>query len=383
MDGWPPLQIEVWTKDYTRVGPITEPREVSGFIAWNGPGSFEFSAPSDNARTPALAADGARAVVTYRPDPAADSTVLLSGPVTEITGQGPTDSATRKFHIADDWAILNEIIGWPSPAAAITAQSTDAYYRSAGPAETVTKAVVAANATRQGVTVTIPTSEGRGGNVDCTFRMHPLTDRLFPAVDLAGIGVRVVQIGAERVLQIIEPVTRSRVITEGSGAIVDGSFQLTAPTVTRVVVGAGGEDVARVFREYIDTTLEAQYGISRCKFVDARDVDPADPSLAATLQKRADEALAEGAPKVSLSVELAETNTFRFGKTFDLGDRVSVQLSGSPVLSDLVREVRFEWTEDDGLKITPVVGNWDESTDDSLYRSVASLSRAVRDQQRR
>jgi hypothetical protein len=392
-----PLRIEVWTKSYVRKGVVGRPTSVAGSIIHNAPGTMDFTVDADHPRIVDLTADGARAVLTYRYVPGDTPTTLMSGTIGEVTGTGPASSSTRTFRIRDDWNILNDILGLPNPTGTMAQQGADtAYYTATGPAETVLKTIVAANAGRQGVTVTIPTTLGRGSSCTVTLRMHPLADRLFPTIDQAGIGVRVDQQGTSRVLDVYVPTVRSRVLTEQSGAIVNGDFQLSPPTVTRVLAGAGGEGTARVFREYVSNGtggtilnpaaglagIETSLGWSRATFVDARDVDVTDPNLATILQARALEALTEGGAKQSLRVTLAETDQFRFGKTYLLGDRVSVQLAGSPVMTDLIREVQFDYGADSGLSITPIVGDWSSSSD-LIYRQVAQIARAVRDSQRR
>lgn len=490
--GHVPITIEVWDAAYNRKGVVGAPSSVTGSIQWNGPGSFEFTVDADHPRVADLTDEGARVVIRYRYAPWTAPMTLISGTVAELTGAGSFRDATRTFTVRDDWAVLNEIVGFPNPTGTLDQQGDDsAYFTRSGAAETVLKQIVEPNAARQGVALVVPSTLGRGSSCEVSVRMHPLSDRLFPTVDQAGIGVRIVQDGPTRYLIVRTPRTIDRVLTEESGAVLAGDFSISQPTVTRIVVASGGEGTGRFFREYVDDELEASYGLSRASFVDASDassdweaakadvpeklkardeadvekqkaakrvadmdaaydtadnavdkaqddvddhpgvskyvtrlnaakaartkaqgrLDDAEADLAkattayntaaaaytaaealvpvkfdemgVALQARADEALAEGAPKVSLKVTLAETKTFRFGRTFSLGDRVSVQLAGSPVLSDLVREVGFSYTAEDGLVVTPTVGDWSEKTTDVLFRAVSVLARAVRDSVRR
>lgn len=374
------LSISSWTKDYVYRGPVADPSEIHGAIRWNAPGSFTFTVDADHPRIADLVAEGSRATIDYREAPGDAPYPLFSGPLTEITGKGAADVATRTFHIADDWQILNEIVGLPNPTGTMAQQGDDgAYFTSTGPAEDVLKAIVAPNATRQGVTLTVPASSALGSSITVSIRMHPLPDRLFPAVTNAGIGVRVIQIDGVRTLDVYTPTARPRVITEESGGLVDGEFSITDPTVTRVIVGAGGEGEARIFREFVDTAAEALYGVSRASFVDARDVSATDPDLEALLQARGEEALAEGAAKVNLTAVLAETGVFRFLRGYSLGDQISVRFRGSGVMTDHVREVAFDVTDQDGLVVTPLVGDWQDSSDDELYAEMAKHARGLRD----
>lgn len=393
-----PLSVEVWSSTFVRKGVVGRPTTITGSVLHNAPGTMDFTVDADHPRIADLTATGARAVLSYRYAPGDTPIVLMSGTIGEVSGTGPALSSSRTFRIRDDWNILNDILGLANPAGTMAQQgAATAFYTATGAAETVLKTIVSANAPRQGVTLTVPTTLGRGSSCTVTLRMHPLADRLFPTLDQAGIGVRVQQQGTSRVLDVYVPTTRARVLTEQSGIVVNGDFQLTPPTVTRVIVGAGDEGTARVFREYVSdgaggtilnpsaglAGLETSLGWSRSAFVDAQDVATTDPNLATLLQQKALVALTAGGAQVSLRVTLAETAQFRFGKTYQVGDRVSVQLAGSPVLTDLIREVQFDYTADQGLVITPIVGDWSNSTSDVLYRQVAQIARAVRDSQRR
>jgi hypothetical protein len=287
-----PLTITVYTKGYVRKGVVAAPTSVSVSINHNAPGTAEFTVDADHARISDLTAYGARAVVAYRYAPSSDPVVLISGPVGDTTGEGPADSAVRKFVITDDWAeIFNGIIGWPNPTGTVSQQGDDsAYFTRTGPAETVVKQIVAPNATRQGLPLTVPATEGRGAKITVSVRMHPLADKIFPAADQAGIGVRVLQLGTERTLTVYTPKSRARVLTEESGIVVGGSWQIKPPTVTRVTIGAGGEGKLRAFYEYVDAARESTYGIRRSAFIDARDaysdVDSATKDLADRVSER-------------------------------------------------------------------------------------------------
>jgi hypothetical protein len=492
----PPYTVTVWSKEYTRRGRLAGLLDVQGAIRVGAPGEATFTVSASNIRVPDLGLEGARAVIEYRYSPTSASKVLISGSIEEVQGTGAGPTARRTYRVSDDWNLFNDVLGWPNPTGAITAQGADtAYFRRSGPAETVLKQIVSPNLTRLGIPVTVPATQGRGSSVTAQIRMHTLAEILFPLVTTTGkLGVRIVQVGAERVLDVWVPTTYPRVLTQESGVIQEGEFQKSPPTVTRVVIGAGGEGVKREFRLYVATGLEALYGSPgkpyvRERFVDARDAasevtsaeeqkaetgrtlatatterrlagyrydaavrhrnaaavvldqakdyladhaglqraidrrdqaqtvyndavaDVAEKLTARTdaqtaldeattaaatatqavvtaraayeidLQTRAAEALAEGEPRAGLSVKLSETENFRYGKTFELGDRVSLRLAGSPVLTDYVREVQFRW-DDSGSHITPIVGDWEESTMSVILAAVSRTIRDVSDLQR-
>jgi hypothetical protein len=380
MEGEPPVSLWLFDKAYQRKGLIPAPDAVEWTGLWNAGGSLVFTVLSSNPRIGALTTPGARVVATLRRPGFAGPKTLTSGPVTELRGTGLVDLPVRVFTVADDHGIFGEIIGWPKPAAAITAQ-TDEYHVVTGPAETVVRTLVSANAPRQGVAVSVAATAGLGPTTTVRVRMHPLADHLFPKMATLGLGVRVVQEPDESVRRLVTwiPTTHTRVLTQESGIILPGAeFVVKAPTATRVVVAAGGEGTARVFREYVDTAAETKWGVSRSITVDARDVATTDPNLTTLLQQRADEALAENAETTSLKVELTETDKWQYGVAFELGDKVPIRLAGQDTVTDRINEVSLSWATGTGLEINPRVGGWEESPSDRLYRLVAKALKTGR-----
>jgi hypothetical protein len=374
MEAEPPINLWLFDKSYARKGLVPAPESVEFLSVWNGNGMVAFTVHADNPRMAHLAAPGARVVMTLRRPGMTVPQVVVSGPVMEREGQGLGYPALRVFTVADDWGIFDEIVGWPVPAAAITAQTTSEYHTVTGPAGNVVRSLVLANAPRQGVAVTVPAATGLGATITVKTRMHPLSDQLFPKVSDLNVGVRVFQDPAEAVRRLViwQPTAHTRALTEESGIIAPGAeLRTQAPAKTRVVVGAGGEGTARAYREFIDTAAEAKWGVSRAGVVDARDIEVADPNFTTLVQERADEYLAENAETASLKVQLTETDNWQYGVTFQLGDTVPITLAGEDTVTERVREVQGSWQKGTGLEIEPRIGSWDESPDDKLYRLVA------------
>lgn len=380
-----PFELTAFTKGYVSKGPVGAPLELTGEAVYSGVGMLEFTLPSDHPRVPALVASGARVVCNYRPTATSAAQFLMSGRVEVVEGGGSSRSPWRRFRVVDDFTVLtDEVQCWPNPTGTISQQGDDeAYFTRTGAAETVLKQILAPNVTRQGTVLTIPTTAGLGSTITASVRFHTPFERLFPAVTQAGLGVRVRQSGASRTLDVYVPTVHTRVLTQESGIVVSGEYSVTAPTVTRVTALAGGEGTARVVRQKVDTARETAYGVVLPTVVDARDVDAADPALETILTARMDEALAEGAPKASLKCELTESDSFRFGVTFGLGDQVPIRLADAPVVTDTVRAVAFSWTPGGGVKVTPRVGEWTDVADAVLYRQVESLTRSVSNLEKR
>jgi hypothetical protein len=382
-----PFAATVYTKGYVRRGPLGAVSSMSGEVVHNGAGSLEFTVPSDHPRMTDLATPGARVVLRYRPDPSVDL-FMLSGRVEEVAGGGSRFVPWRRFRVVDDFTVLtDEVQLWPNPTGTITQQGADtAYFVRSGPAETVLKALLAPNVARQGTVLTIPASQGLGATVRVRARFHTVPD-VMPDLTALGIGVRVRQDGATRVLDVSVPPVVAQTLTQASGVVVDGEYDVSAPTVTRVAIGAGGEGTARLFRQKVDTAREAAYGVVLPVFRDARDVkedtDTTAADVEAILIERMNETLAEGAPTASLKAVLAETGWFRLGRAYVPGSRVKVQLAGGPVIEDHVRRVAFSWTPDRGVTLTPIVGDWTDVADERLFKHVRALTRAVGQLERR
>lgn len=389
------FRITVYDGDYAKKGALGAFLSLTGEVAFNAAGSAQFTIPADHPRLGDLSADGARVVIEYRPDPTFGWSFLLSGRVVEKDFAGAKWSPTRVFNVLDDFsALTNEVLCWPNPTGLITDQGADeAYYTKTGPAETVLKQILAPNVTRDGIRLSIPATTGLGSTITCSVRMHFITDRILPALENAGLGMRVRQSGDTRVLEVFAPTIHARALTQDSGIVTNGEGVITPPTVTRVVVGTSGEGTARTFAEdvsgvrgpasggasVIATNLEALYKIKLPAFVDARDLDATATDYSAQLLQRIADAYSEGQAKASLSVTLVETGKFRFKVAYDVGDTFPIQLSGAPVITDKVRSVAFSASKEGGVVIAPKVGDWQDSTETTVINAVSALQRAVHD----
>jgi len=384
----PPIRIDLYDKTMAWLGPIGEPLSVTATPRRNAVSDCAFTVDAAHPRIADLMTTGTRAVVTYQPA-GIEPFRLISGRVTERAGENPSAQATRTFTVRDDWMILQTTPGWPSPDKPIDQQDSILKYTKKGPAETVVLDLLQKMYVGVlGQSLTLPADQGRGGTVSTAFRMDYLYDQLFPAVDNAGIIVGIGQNGDHREVTIREPDTFPFTLTEGSGVVVNGSFDVTDATATRIIVGIAPVDdgsdtqTARIFRQFINNTLEAQIGEPVVMYVDGTDIALND-DVTAEAQSKANDAFKDTAAKVNLDITLIESGAFRFGKTFQVGDIVSVQLNNSPVFTDYVREVGIQWDADNGLVVTPKVGNWDSSADSKLIKEVARMGKALRSLQRR
>ncbi|MEX8031675.1 hypothetical protein AB6V29_01420 [Microbacterium sp. 20-116] len=355
-------------------------RDVSGFdaqavLAPNVIPAAEFTAPSDHAVAPLVTLDGARCRVFFRGEE------QFRGLIQETPGEGPDGTVTAR--VVGDLQCLWSWYGRQVPTAPIVNQYQD-YRTYSGPSETVFKNALRENFTRLGVPWTVAPDLGRGSQVQTQFRMHPLADKLIPLLDADNLTVVLTYIDDENgrqtgvVVDVREPDTVPGVLTLETGIPDSYTYTRQAPTMTRVVVGGRGEGVEREFIEVIHQAREAEWGMIREGFVDGRNTEEG-----ADLTVDAYEALADGAARVGLNTTLVETARFVYGKTYQVGDLVSVDVA--PVQTVQRISVAITETADEGVTVTPRIGELDETedTDARLWRAVARLSRGIRDQGRR
>lgn len=217
---------------------------------------------------------------------------------------------------------------------------------------------------RQVPGLVVPASQGRGPVIESKTRFDNLLDVLWGIGSVAGLGVRVVQQGTDLLLDVYEPVDRSDEVRFGVelGTLASYSYSLTPPEVTDIVVGIGGEGRQRVFYRFLRRD-PLWPGLVREEFVDRRDVNPdaqpsdddyVDPEAAALAS--ADERFAEAGGKASVTFEPIETDAVRWGRDYWLGDVVTAETEIGPV-TDVIREVRYTRSAEDGQRIEPRSGS--------------------------
>lgn len=366
MDG---LRITVFDKAFQRKGWLGNPESVTVTVGFNIVGKAEVTFPSDHNRAGDILTEGARLVIEY---PGLDLP-LITGPVTGVSGQGPEGQSTVTVTVTDDLSLLWGTLGWQVPTSAISDQSAAEYRTYTGDAETIVKTMVQEQAiTRFGHPLTVAANLNRGAVIPggVKIRMHSLADRLFPAVEQAGLGVRVYQSGAGLMLDVYEPQTYSKVISEEAGTLRSWKWNRANPTVTHVVGGGKGEGTLRTFRSASDPTLAALYGRKIEAFADARNGD-----TTAELDQSNSEVLFDGQPKSGLELELSETPYFRYG-TVVVGDRVTIR-AGALEITEVLRSATITWTRADGLKVSPVVGKIDNSSDATIAGAIKTLWRGL------
>lgn len=370
MDAEQPFTIKVYDKNLNFKGFIGDPISFVITPRYNQTGTAALEVEIDHRLAPDLLADGARLVVYLR------GAFLMSGKIHRRRAEGPLIDSTLTLYIKDDFRKLHEILGYPVPTAALTAQTSE-YATYTGNAETIVKNIATANmVTRLGMNITVATNQNRGAIVPdgVKLRFHPLYEQLFPAIEQAGLGVTIRQTGSSLVLDVYQPGTFARTLDEESGVIASWSWEDEDPGATHVVAGGQGDGIARVFRDARDTTLEAAHKDVLELFRDARDAD-----TAAVVVSRAQEELADNVGKSGFAIHLSETEHFQYGKDgLVVGATVTIKV-GSVTRTDILREVTLSYTRDEGLETTPVVGDIQDSPDRIIANFLARLKKGITD----
>lgn len=104
---------------------------------------------------------------------------------------------------------------------------------------------------------------------------------------------------------------------------------------------------------------------------------PADAAVYRPILDQATlEAWDENSPRASLSMSPIDTEAVKYGRDYQVGDVVSVDVNGV-VFSDVLREVRLS-DGDDGARVTPTIGDSRASSTPSIYKTVRRLWTNVR-----
>ena len=106
-------------------------------------------------------------------------------------------------------------------------------------------------------------------------------------------------------------------------------------------------------------------------------IEGAKPEAFAQLDQAAYEALIDGAGVAKLSVTPIDTERVKFGRDYNLGDKVTVSIDGVS-FSDVLREIRLTDSLEDGATISPLVGTDGATETPELYKRVRELETALR-----
>jgi hypothetical protein len=358
-------RIGIYDKDLQWVRPLGVYKKIAPTKRHNRISGLEITMRANAPENAALAVEGARMVVSFR------DRFLMSGTITNVSGEGPGIQGEMVFTLEDDFRIFHNYLGYQNPDGTLAQQNLAEQYTITGPAETVVKTLVTKNITpRAPYPVVVAPDLGRGDVITVSVRMDYLADKLFPAVTDAGIGVSVRQLNGQLVVDCYEPTAYPNKLTEGSRVIQKWKFNRSHPTVTDAVIGSDGEGIARDFYGYQDAVRRALYRDRIESFGEAKFTPGIDAFLEAGNQL-----LADGAAKAGVDLELAEAGNFRYGVDGgpEVGDLLTAVFGGNITVTDFMTEVAMEHTPGDGLKITSTIGRKDDPAE-QVVRAITALA---------
>ncbi|MFF2852694.1 siphovirus ReqiPepy6 Gp37-like family protein [Streptomyces sp. NPDC058001] len=377
------LRVYVRNSTLQRIGQVDDYTSLNVIPRHNAIGAFtlEIAADSDKA---SLLVEGNGLIIRT-----ATGDHVMSGPIRTVDWtRSSSDGGGGKLTIGgtDDTEVLARYACWPSPGSAIGSQSASVYKISAAAAETAMRTLVNVNAgpgalaSRKHALLTLAADGLHGGPlVREVNQFDNLLTVLQDIANAAGLGFRVVQVGAALQFQVYAPTDRSGTarFSFGLGNLTDASYTTTPPTCTRAIVVAGGGSSPRVCKTY-DRPDPLFPGLVLEQFVDQTSVDTASVDLAAQMDQAGAEALTNGAGQGSLSISPIDIPNLRYGRDYSVGDTVSAQLRGGAWYTDVVREVTLASSADNGTTVKATVGG-DTGTNivARIYQHLAQVKKDV------
>jgi hypothetical protein len=364
----PLFKAHLYDKDRVWECPVGAFESIEGTLRYDNISDLEITVKSTHKRLGLMLTPGTRLGLFLRDE------WCMGGPIRSHQGEGPGKSTSYTFGVEDNYRVLRNFLVYPVPTQPVTNQVGATNYTVSGDMETVFKDVVSKNLIRGPEPIIIATNQHRGGTVNSSARMATVYNELFPLLESKGLGAQVLQTPAGLIIDVYEPGVYPNKLTEASRVIRKWKYKLEAPDATRVVVGGDGQGAARNFIERSDTAAEALWGDRIEVFRDARDV-----TTLATMQERGDETLFDARGSVSITCELAETDSFRLGGVDGLkvGQIVTAEIGdGAVTVTDILRQIDFSYNADDGLKLKAEIGQPINPTA-KLMKHISKLAMSV------
>lgn len=378
------LRVYVRNSTLARIGQVTDYTSLTVVPRFNTIGAISMEVSADSDSAPLLVEGNGLIIKT-----AAGETVL-SGPIRNPDwSRSSSDSGGGKLTVGavSDDEILSRYTCWPNPTAAIGSQTASVYKINTASVETGMRDLVNLNAgpgalaSRKNTLLTLAANGLHGPTL--VREVNQFDNLLTVLADIgaaAGLGFRVIQVGAGLQFQVYEPEDLSGTarFSFGLGNLTDANYSTTAPTCTRAVVVAGGGSSPRVCKTY-DQTDPLFPGLILESFVDQTSVDTASVDLIAQMDQAGAEALANGAGQGSLSISPIDIPKLRYGRDYNVGDTVAAQLRDGAWYTDVVREVTLTSTASEASVKASVGGDTgsDGSVVARIYSYIAQVKKDV------
>ena len=303
--------------------------------------------------------------------------VMMTGIPDSITTESQAGVRTVTLTGRSHARWLADALTLPSPGKAPDDQSDTAYYAISGEAHTLAARLITEQCgqsahPRLRRPIMLRTSVTTSRDVSMKARFTPVIDEMQKILgDELTMSTTLTREGVTVNLEKTRDMTRRIRLDDTSGAITSWKLERSAPTVTDVLVAGGGQGTDRTL--HLTSGNENEWGTRAMEFKDRRDTtSPAD------LEKAGQEALHAGQAKASITLDITDSLTRRFGTDFYLGDRITVALADGVTVQDVVQSAEVKYSPD-GRVVKLQVGPVAEDVDPpALVRQVRELQRQLR-----
>lgn len=276
-----------------------------------------------------------------------DSQTIFSGTVLSYGGDVGDESLTISG--IDDTALLGFRVTYPDPTKPAEQQSDAAYWKRSGLAGTLLDDLIYRNAANGAISArrfpfvyvdrgSTTGGIGKGSSVSINSRYKNVLEEARTLARAGGMTFWAEQPDGSTDtyfrFRVPEDLTSWAWFSMGDGGgLTGGTYTLTAPTVTNVLVAGQGQGTDRTIKEH--WVAPDPWGLRIEQFQDRRDTD--DP---AELEQAGTDTLAEGAASASATVEVEEVPGLVYGVDYRLGDIVRVDF-GRAQIDEPVRAVEL------------------------------------------
>ncbi|CAD5999193.1 hypothetical protein [Agreia sp. COWG] len=436
------VDIRVYDKTLGFQNVISDVDYYSFFPRLNAQGHAEISIPADASINRLLRTKGTRLSCRFRGEH------LMSGLLRSRQGKFLTRGGPTVYQLQDDWRLLVNTPALVRPDAPLEATSLDlpgqawqtgaavsgttagqyGYYlwpAGVDTAEAAIKHLIQVNLVDWlHRPITIAPNQDRGGDARTAgmlpdIRFQPVAEAVQELLTWSGLVLTVGQHwdAPTIVVDVHEPYEWTQVITPESTIISDGGWSQNPPDATGVIVMGAGEDAARAFIQIRDTELEDEYGDIIIVTKDATggkipwpddladdrkvpkyfplraDVPAADKAeFLRYLTAAGAGALADGAETSSLSLDIGESETFRFmgEHGVQLGDYITASSENDDddqapgiTITDRIEEATVSLSSEGLPSATPVLGKRSDDPDRNLWDAIDGVDSALRNSLRK
>jgi len=384
----PTYDIYIRDRNLQRIGAVTQYNKLELNMQYNNAGAWVLDMPDNDVSGSKLLelvraqGGGLGGIIVER-----EGQVIFSGPVhgVEATANYLEDETAENisFWGTDDTGLLLSRLAMPprpSDGQYGAFAGTGANYdKITDKAETVMIHLVQVNATTETINprvingLTTEADQGRGATVTIRSRYHSLIEKLQEAATAGGLGFRVLQTSpGSTTFQVYESSdkTKTVIFSRELGNLGSYRYKVEKPETNFVIVGGGGEDVARVFRYSGDEPSRSLYGTWEM-FKDQRHT-----SDAAELDQAMYEELTQKTESIELEIQPLNVRPTRFMTDYELGDKATVVIKDERI-EDIIRSIKITLTPEQGEVVTPTIGTPGVGTTFRLFDAYRNLEARI------